>query len=81
MAQFVGIPEITQGVTQWQKMFNDAIKENIELLTNQRGTGSKSSILKGDITVDYLPAATGPTLAEVNAIITQFNLLLSVLKN
>lgn len=81
MSTFVGIPAITQGLTPWQKMFMDATKENLELLTGQRGTGAKSAILKGDITVDYLPAATGPTLAEVNAVISQFNLLLTALKN
>ena len=81
MSKFVGIPSITQGLTPWQKMFMDATKENLELLTNQRGTGSKAAVLKGDITVTYLTAATGPTLGEVNGIITQFNALLSELKN
>lgn len=81
MAKFVGIPALTQGLTPWQKIFMDATKENLELLCSQRGDGSKSAVLKGDITVDYLPAATGPTLAEVNAVISQLNLLLSVLKN
>lgn len=59
----------------------DAAKENLELLTNQRGTGAKAAVLKGDITVDYLPSAVGPTLAEVNNLIAQFNSLLSELKN
>lgn len=81
MATFVGIPAITQGLTPWQKMFMDATKENLELLTNQRGTGAKAAVLKGDISADYLTAAVGPTLAEVNAIITKVNLLLSELKN
>lgn len=81
MAKFVGIPAITQGLTPWQKMFMDATKENIELLCNQRGTGAKSAVLKGDITVDYVTSATGPTLGEVNNLIAQFNALLSVLKN
>lgn len=81
MAKFVGIPTLTQGVPQWQKMFLDATKENVELLTGQRGDGSKTAILKGDITVDYVSAATGPTLAEVNNLITQFNALLSALRN
>ena len=81
MAKFVAIPQLTEGLTPWQKMYLDAVKENIELITRQRGDGSKAAILKGDIAVDYLSPATGPTLAEVNGIISQFNLLLSKLKN
>ena len=81
MSKFVGIPAITQGLTPWQKMFMDATKENLELITHQRGDGSKAAVLKGDITVDYITAAVGPTLDEVNGIITQFNALLAKLKN
>lgn len=62
-------------------MFMDATKENIELLCNQRGSGAKAAVLKGDVVLDYLDPATGPTLDEVNAVITAFNTLLSELKN
>ena len=81
MARYVSIPTITIGLTPWQKMFMDAVKEDVELLTDQRGDGSKAAIVRGDVTTDYLVSATGPTLAEVNGIIDKVNALITALRS
>jgi hypothetical protein len=80
MARYVSIPTVTIGLTPWQKMFMDAVKEDVELLTDQRGDGKKAAIVRGDVTTDYLAQAAGPTLAEVNAITDKVNALIAALR-
>lgn len=58
MAQFIAIPNPPLGIPAWQVQMLNAMKENIELLTGQRGErGDPSkSVLKSDITIRSLPA-------------------------
>lgn len=57
MSRFTGIPAVPEGVgSEWQTALLEAIKENIELLTAQRGERDRSSqaVTKGDITIRNL---------------------------
>jgi len=58
MAQFIAIPNPPMGIPAWQVQMLNAMKDNIELLTGQRGErGQQSkSVLKSDITIRSLPA-------------------------
>lgn len=54
MSRFTGIPSIPEGVAgEWQYTLLESMKENIELLTGQRGErdGSSKAIVKSSITV------------------------------
>ena len=60
MARFSGIPSIPEGVAgEWQSTLLEAMKENIELLTGQRGERDASSraVTKGDIAISSIPAS------------------------
>jgi hypothetical protein len=85
---FVSLPSLPEGLTAWQRMFLEGIKENVELLIATRGDRRNWAVVKGDIETAFLNAATGvnisgndvPTLDEFNALLVQFNDLLSRLK-
>lgn len=50
MAQFTAIPTIpNQSITEWQSFVLAALKENVELLTGQRGGAGSRAVLKGEI--------------------------------
>lgn len=58
MARFTAIPAIPQGgLTDWQSIIINAIKENVELLIGLRGETDLSSkaITKGQITLQHMP--------------------------
>lgn len=59
--RFSAIPSIPQqGLTDWQFVTLNAMKENIELLTGARGTNATSAtaITRGTVTVVDAPAQT-----------------------
>jgi len=45
------IPEIPHDVPDYQLQILDAVKEAIEVLTGQRGTGNLRPVTKGEITI------------------------------
>lgn len=50
---FSAVPPAPNGDNkEWQFRFNNAVKQNIELLTGQRGTSSDRSLLRGQVTVN-----------------------------
>ncbi len=54
--QYPSIPAITpEGLSPIQRQTQDAFKENIELLTGQRGDDTTTAITRGQITVRPLP--------------------------
>lgn len=54
--RFSAIPNIPQqGLTDWQFVTLNAMKENIELLTGARGNASGSAITRGAVTVNSAP--------------------------
>jgi hypothetical protein len=60
MPRFTGIPDLPQsGIEEWQYRVLDAMKQNIELLTDQRSEPDSASvaILRSNITVSSLPDA------------------------
>lgn len=85
---FVNLPALPEGLTAWQKMLLDGVKENIELLIATRGNRDNWAVVKGDIETAFLTPGVGvnisgnqvPTIAEFNALLAQFNDLLSRLK-
>lgn len=67
MSRFSGIPSIPEGVAgEWQYSLLDAMKENIELLTGQRGERDRSSkaVVKSDLTMRSVP---NPRFSGVSA--------------
>lgn len=86
---FVNLPTLPEGLTSWQKLFLDGMKENVELLIATRGDRRNWAVLRGDIETAYLNPATGvsttgsftvPSIDEFNALLAQFNDLLSRMK-
>ena len=56
MAVFTGIPAIpTNGLQDWQVLLFSAVKENIELLTGERGGGGLAAVLGSNIRVEPVP--------------------------
>lgn len=67
MARFSGIPDIPQGgIDEWQALVLSSIKENVELLTGQRGEsdGASQALVRGQISLSDLPA---PRLTRITA--------------
>lgn len=57
--RFSAIPNIPQqGLTDWQFVTLNAMKENLDLLTGARGSVTGTAITKGNITVVDAPAQT-----------------------
>ena len=57
--RFSAIPNIPQqGLTDWQFVTLNAMKENLELLTGARGSIAGTAITKGNITVVDAPTQT-----------------------
>ena len=55
--RFSAIPNIPQqGLTDWQFVTLNAMKENLDLLTGARGNITGTAITKGNITVVDVPA-------------------------
>lgn len=85
---FVNLPTLPEGLTAWQKLFMDGIKENVELLTAQRGDRRNWAVLRGDVETAFLNPGVGvnisgnqvPTIDEFNALLAQLNDLLSRIK-
>lgn len=86
---FINLPALPEGLTSWQQMFLSGLKENVELLVAQRGDRRNWAILRGDVETAYLNpgvgadtsgAFTAPTIDEFNALLAQFNDLLSRIK-
>jgi hypothetical protein len=58
MARFSGIPDIPQaGIDEWQALVLSSLKENVELLTGQRGEpdGASQALVRGQIALGDLP--------------------------
>ena len=52
---FSAMPPVPSGENrEWLYRFNNAVKQNIELLTGQRGGTSERSLLRGQITVNLV---------------------------
>jgi hypothetical protein len=50
---FSALPPVPQADNkEWQFRFNNAVKQNMELLTGQRGSASDAALLKGQLTVN-----------------------------
>jgi hypothetical protein len=57
--RFSAIPNIPQqGLTDWQFVTLNAMKENLDLLTGARGSATGTAITKGNITVVDAPVQT-----------------------
>lgn len=57
--RFSAIPNIPQqGLTDWQFVTLNAMKENLDLLTGARGSVTGTAITKGNITVVDAPTQT-----------------------
>ena len=66
MARFASIPQVPEGATEdWEIQFLNSMKENIELLTGDRGlaVGAAAAVLRGDVDVSAVP----PGLEAVGA--------------
>lgn len=60
MSRFTGIPSVPEGVAgEWQAKLLGTLKENIELLTGQRGERDLASkaVTKGDVTLRSVPSS------------------------
>lgn len=52
---FSALPPVpTADNKEWQYRFNSAVKQNIELLTGQRGATGTQSLLRGQVTVNLV---------------------------
>lgn len=57
MALFTAVPSVpNQNISEWQSAILTALKENVELLTGQRGGtgGDNRAIIKGEVRVNQI---------------------------
>ena len=54
--RFVALPEVPEGLLDWQSILLSAMKENQELLTGTRGEsdGASRAVVRSDVTVQQL---------------------------
>lgn len=53
---FSAIPPVPQADNpEWLYRFNSAMKQNMELLTGQRGSSSFNALLSGQVTANFVP--------------------------
>jgi len=67
MSRFSGIPDVPQGgIDEWQALVLNALKENVELLTGQRGEvdGASRALVHGQFS---LPDVPNPQLVRTTA--------------
>lgn len=92
LQKFTALPALTEGLTPWQRMFLDGVKENIELLTDQRGGGALAAVVKQQITTQYIGVGVGidvasgagtnvPTISEFNSLIATVNNIIRDLRS
>lgn len=63
MARFTGIPSVPEGVAgEWQASLLETVKENVELLTGQRGERDRASaaVTKGDVAIRGVSSSVFP---------------------
>lgn len=67
MSLFSAIPSVpNQNISEWQSNILAALKENVELLTGQRGNAGagNQAVIRGQVRVNQI---TAPTFTRVNA--------------
>lgn len=67
MALFTAVPSVpNQNISEWQSAIMSALKENVELLTGQRGTAgaSNQALIRGQVRVNQISA---PVFSRVTA--------------
>ena len=91
--KYSSLPTLTEGLTPWQRMFLDGVKDNLELLTRQKGDGTLAAIQRGVVTVITRDPGVGvnlyaagpwgyvPTLSEFNSLVSVVNLLITNLRS
>lgn len=69
---FTVIPNVpvNVGLSDAESRFMSALKQNVELVTNQRGNGAYAAIVKGQLTIPALGSMSLQQITAVGAYVT-----------
>lgn len=69
---FAAIPTVPSdsGLTDFERRFLTTLKQNVELLTGQRGDGTYAALLKGQLNINSAPSMTLQQITALGAGVT-----------